>query len=98
MLVGSKPSNGGKAVLLTGTSTNTSGSSSFISNTETTGNPNTVIFDTENADPSLNFGAGDPVQTGVVYDTTSDIAAVFNEGGTSMPTTTYYFNLLIFAS
>jgi hypothetical protein len=98
VLVGGKPSNGGKAVLLAGTSGNTLGSSTFISNSETTGNPNTVIFDTENADPSLNFGSGDPVQTGVIYSTNTDVAAVFNEGGSSMPTTTHYFNLLVFPS
>lgn len=99
VLVGAKPSNGGKAVLLTGTSANTQGSDTFISNSETTGNPNTVVFVTQNADPSLHFGAGDVAPTGVIYDTSpNDVAAVFNENGASMPTATHYFNLLIFPS
>jgi hypothetical protein len=99
VLVGAKPSNGGKAVLLTGTSSNTTGSSTFISNAETTGNPNAVVFETQNADPSLNFGTGDVAPTGVIYDSRpSDEMAVFNEDGSSMPATTHYFNLLIFPS
>ncbi len=99
VMVGGKPSNGGKAALLTGTSTNTTGSSTFISNAETNGNPNAVVFETQNADPSLNFGAGDVAPTGVVYDDSpSDVGAVFNESGSAMPATTHYFNLLIFPS
>lgn len=99
VLVGSKPSNGRKATLLTGTSSNTLGSSTFISNSETTGNPNTVVFVTQNADPGLNFGSGDVAPTGVIYDTSPrDVAAVFNENGAAMPVTTHYFNLLIFPS
>jgi hypothetical protein len=99
VLVGAKPSNGGKALLLTGTSTNTFGSSTFINNAETNGNPNTVIFETQNADPGLHFGSGDVAPTGVIYDTSpSDVAAVFNESGSAMPTGTHYFNLLIFPS
>jgi hypothetical protein len=99
VLVGSKPSNGGRAVLLTGTSTNTFGSDTFISNAETTGNPNTVVFITESADPSLHFGSGDVAQVGLLYDTSPrDVAAVFNENGSAMPTSTHYFNLLIFPS
>jgi hypothetical protein len=99
VMVGGAPSNGGSAVLLTGKSSNTFGSTTFVSNAETTGNPNTVVFVTENADPGLNFGTGDVAQTGVVCDTSPrDVAAVFNENGSAMPTTTHYFNLLIFPS
>ena len=36
---------------------NTSGAATNISNSETNGNPNAVVFETPNADPSLNFGA-----------------------------------------
>lgn len=99
VLVGAKPSNGGKAVLLTGTSSNTFGSDTFISNSETTGNPNAVIFVTQNADPGLKFGSGDIAQTGVIYDSSPrDVAAVFNENGAFMPPGIHYFNLLIFPS
>jgi hypothetical protein len=99
VMVGGGASNGGKAVLLTGNSANTSGTNTAISNKETNGNPNAVVFATQNADPSLNFGTGDLHPTGVGYATSpSDTEYVFNEDGASMPTSTHYFNLLIFPS
>jgi hypothetical protein len=99
VMVGGNPSNGGKAVLLKGTSTNTVGTDTFVSNAQTTGNPNAVVFETQNADPGLNFGFGDVAPTGVAYRMSpTDVAAVFNENGASMPTGTHYFNLLIFPS
>jgi len=99
VMVGNAASNGGKAVLLTGNSANTSGAATYISNKETNGNPNAVVFATQNADPSFNFGEGDPHPTGVGYATSpSDTEYVFNEDGASMPALTYYFNLLIFPS
>jgi hypothetical protein len=99
VMVGSGASNGGRAVLLTGNSANTSGADTFISNKQTNGNPNAVVFETQDADPNLNFGAGDPHPTGVGYATSpSDTEYVFNEDSASMPALTYYFNLLIFPS
>ncbi len=99
VMVGSGASNGGKAVLLTGSSANTSGADSYINNKQTNGNPNAAVFATQDADPNLNFGEGDPHPFGVGYATgPSDIEYVFNEDGASMPTLTYYFNLLIFPS
>jgi len=99
VMVGGGSSNGGKAVLLTGNSADTSGAATYISNKQTNGNPNAVVFATPNADPSLNFGAGDPHPTGVGYATSpSDTEYVFNEDSASMPALTYYFNLLIFPS
>src|ERR1022692_2642997 len=99
VMLGGGPSNGGKAVLLSGTSANTFGSNTFVSNSETTGNPNAVIFETQNADPGLHFGAGDVAPTGVLYiSSPTDIAAVNNENGAPMPTLNHYFNLLIFPS
>jgi hypothetical protein len=99
VMVGAGASNGGKAVLLTGNSGNTSGATTTISNKETNGNPNAVVFDTPNADPDFNFGAGNPHPTGVGYATSpSDVEYVFNEDGAAMPSSTYYFNLLIFPS
>lgn len=99
VMVGAKPSNGGKAVLLTGTSGNTFGSDTFISNSETTGNPNAVVFETQNADPALNFGSGDVAPTGVIYlASPKDVMAVENSNGSAMPTSTHYFNLLVFPS
>ena len=99
VMVGGAASNGGKAKLLTGTSANTVGPLIKISNGETNGNPNAVVFETQNADPNLNFGFGDPNQTGVGYATSpDDFEYVFNENGNSMPTPPTYFNLLIFPS
>jgi hypothetical protein len=99
LMVGSGASNGGKATLLSGTNTNTVGPLIKISNSETNGNPNAIVFETQNADPNLNFGAGDPNQTGVGYATSpDDFEYVFNEDGNPMPTPPTYFNLLIFPS
>jgi hypothetical protein len=40
-----------------------------------------------------------PPPTGVAYRIgPTDLVAVFNETGAAMPTTTHYFNLLIFPS
>jgi hypothetical protein len=48
-----------------------------------------VVFATQNADPSLSFGTGDPHPTGVGYATSpSDTEYVFKEDGASMPTST----------
>jgi hypothetical protein len=99
VMVGSAASNHGKAKLLTGNSGDTSGADTFISNNQTNGNPNAVVFATQNFDPNLNFGTNDPHPYGVGYaNSPSDVEYVFNEDGSSMPTTTYYFNLLIFPS
>jgi hypothetical protein len=99
VLLGSGASNGGKATLLSGTSSSTVGPLIKISNQETNGNPNAVVFETQNADPNLNFGSGDPNQTGVGYATSpDDFEYVFNEDGNSMPTPPTYFNLLVFPS
>jgi hypothetical protein len=99
VMVGSGASNGGNASLLSGTSLSTVGPLIKISNKETNGNPNAVVFETQNADPNLNFGSGDPNQTGVGYATSpDDFEYVFNEDGNSMPTPPTYFNLLVFPS
>jgi hypothetical protein len=99
VLVGSGPSNGGKASLLTGTSSNTVGSTTLIKNKETNGNPNAVVFETQSSDPNKHFGTNFPHQTGVGYaNSPTDKGYVVALDGTSMPTTTHYFNVLIFGS
>jgi hypothetical protein len=99
VMVGSAASNGGKAVLLTGNSSNTVGGTTTINNNETTGNPNAVIFETQSFDPNLHFGTNFPHQTGVGYASSpTDEGYVVALDGASMPTTTHYFNLLIFGS
>ena len=99
VMVGSGASNGGKAVLLTGGSSNTVGITTVISNSETNGNPNAVVFETQNFDPSLQFGTNFPHQTGVGYaNSPTDQGYVVALDGATMPTTTHYFNLLLFPS
>jgi hypothetical protein len=98
VMVGAKASNGGAAVLLKGFASNTVAGDTNITNAETDGNPNAVVFDTQNDDPNLHFGVVDPAPTGVAYRNDIDKVAVFNENGTTMPTTKHFFNLLIFPS
>jgi hypothetical protein len=99
VMVGSGASNGGKAVLLTGNSANTVGVTTLIKNDETNGNPNAVVFETQSFDPDLKFGTNFPHQTGVGYaNSPTDQGYVVALDGASMPTTTHYFNLLIFGS
>jgi len=99
VMVGSGASNGGKAVLLTGNSSNTNGITTTINNAETNGNPNAVVFETQDFDPNLQFGTNFPHQTGVGYaNSPTDQGYVVALDGAPMPTTTHYFNLLIFGS
>ena len=99
VMVGGTASNGGNAKLLKGSSSNTVGPLIKISNGETNGNPNAVVFETQNADPNLHFGFVDNNQTGVGYATSpDDFEYVVNENGNSMPTPPTYFNLLVFPS
>jgi hypothetical protein len=75
------------------------GITTVISNPETDGNPNAVVFETQNFDPNLHFGANFPHQTGVGYaNSPTDQGYVVALDGAAMPTTTRYFNLLIFGS
>jgi len=94
VLVGSAPSNGGQAELLTTTRSNKSGNTAFFSNPQSTGNPNNITFVTQDWNP----GGGDngtynDAQTGVLYAGSQE--GVFNEDNTSMPLNAA-FNLLIF--
>ena len=99
VMVGATASNGGKAALLTGDSSNTVGITTLISNKETNGNPNAVVFETQNFDPDLQFGTNFPHQTGVGYaNSPTDQGYVVALDGASMPTATHYFNLLVFGS
>jgi hypothetical protein len=99
VMVGSGASNGGRAALLTGSGSNTVGPLITIGNQETNGNPNAVVFETQNADPNLHFGVGDPNQTGVGYATSpDDFEYVFNENGNVFSRPPTYFNLLVFPS
>ena len=100
VMVGAGKSNGGTAVLLTANSSNSFSAYTLINNSQTNGNPNTVVFETENADPGLHFGTNDKAPMGVIYRAApaGDVEAVLHEDLTTMPTATHYFNLLIFPS
>lgn len=95
VMVGQAPSNGGKITTIKTTSTNRSGDTTFISNAQTTGNPNNVAFTTQNWNPGGAGGTYNNAQTGVWYNGTRE--GVFNESQTSPPLNST-FNVLIFSS
>jgi hypothetical protein len=95
VLIGSAPSNGGHAVLLTTTRSNQKGDLTFISNAQTNGDPNNITFVTQNWNP----GGGDAgtynnAQIGVLYVGSEE--GVFEEDLATMPLHAA-FNLLIFS-
>lgn len=95
VMVGQKPSNGGKSSVLTTTSSNQDGDTTLISNHETTGNPNNVTFATQNWNPGGTGGTYNDVQTGVWYTGTRE--GVFNENQATVPLNAS-FNILVFSS
>ena len=96
VMVGSSKSNGGTASKLE--TVFGSGSNSVISNGRTNGNPNAIIFDTANFDPSYIGGVFDTSPTGVTYIASpTDQWAVTHQDGTAMGNGSA-FNLLVFWS
>ncbi len=95
VLVGAAPSNGGSSMLLKAASSNTSGDTTYISNPQTTGNPNNVTFVTQDWNPGGAGGTYNDAQTGVWY--TGAQEGMFNENGSGPPLNSAY-NLLIFPS
>jgi hypothetical protein len=95
VLVGAAPSNGGKSVVLRTTTSDQSGDTVFISNAETTGNPNTVVFATQNWNPGDVGGTYNNNQMGVWFD--GSVEGVFDESGSTPPLKSAY-NLLVFSS
>jgi len=98
VMVGADPSNGGKGVVLKTKASNVDGDHTFISNARTTGNPNNVVFATQNWDPGDVGGISNNQSVGVFYaggGTSQE--AVFNESAAAMPNHAA-FNLLIFSS
>ena len=95
VMVGQAPSNGGKMTTLKTTSTNRSGDTTFIGNSQTTGNPNNVTFTTQNWNPGGAGGTYNNAQTGVWYNGARE--GVFNENQSSPPLNSA-FNILIFSS
>ena len=97
VMVGTGQSGGGTSALQTATTANTSGDSTYISNSLTTGNPNAAVFETPNWNPG---GAGDtydPAPAGIFWADTRGQAAVFNENASGMPLNAA-FNLIIYQS
>jgi hypothetical protein len=98
VMVGSTMSNGGKEILLRSSSANIVGDSTLVNNPQSTGNPNSVLFESPNFDPGGVGGIFDPAATGVLYyQSPTDRAAVFNEDTSSMPLGAA-FNVLIYPS
>lgn len=95
VMVGASPSNGGKAEVLTTSSSNQDGDTTLITNSETTGNPNNVTFATQNWNPGGVGGTYNNVQVGTWYTGTQE--GVFNENQSTTPIGSS-FNLLIFSS
>jgi hypothetical protein len=95
VMVGQAPSNGGTMKTLKTTNTNRSGDTTFISNSQTTGNPNNVTFTTQNWNPGGAGGTYNNSQTGVWY--TGAREGVFNENQSSPPLNSA-FNILVFSS
>lgn len=95
VLVGTAASNGGKAEVLTTTTSDRDGDTVFFNNSETTGNPNNVTFVTQDWNPGGKGGTYNNEQMGVWYDGIQE--GVFNEDGTSPPIHSAY-NLLIYSS
>jgi hypothetical protein len=95
VLVGSAASNGGTTMVLKATTSNRTGNHVAISNRETNGNPNAVVFATPNFDPGGKGHIADPNAVDVYY--TGSREYVFQWAG---PTQTLgnAFNLLIFSS
>ena len=79
------------------TAANTGGDTTFISNAKTTGNPNAVIFETQNWNPGGVGGTPDRPSTGVWWADGNGQAAVFNEDLSAMPLNAA-FNLIIYQS
>jgi hypothetical protein len=97
VMVGTSRSGGGTSALQTATSANTGGDSTFISNPQTTGNPNAVVFETPSWNPNGAGGTYDRPPTGIWWSDGASKAAVFNENGASMPLHAA-FNLIIYQS
>jgi hypothetical protein len=95
VLVGNAASNGGRTALLTTTAANRPHNEVIISNSQTTGNPNNVVFATQDFNPSDKGGTGNTGNVIAAYDNTNEGLA--NWAGSASPLKAA-FNLLIFSS
>ncbi len=95
VLVGSAASNGGKSALLTTTAANRPHNEVVISNSQTSGNPNNVVFATQDFNPNDKGGTGDTGNVTEAYDNTNE--GIENWASSPIPLKAA-FNLLIFSS
>jgi hypothetical protein len=95
VLVGNAPSNGGQTALLTATAGNKLNAAVLISNAETTGNPNNVVFVTQDFNPGDKGGKSDKASVIVAYSGTNEATINWGSPGPAAGTA---FNLLIFSS
>lgn len=96
VMVGASPSNGGKTAVLKTTKSDESGDATYISNAETTGNPNNVTFVTQDWNPGGKGGTYNAEQP-VVWYAAGPKEAVFDDNDSPTPLGSA-FNLLIFSS
>lgn len=95
VLVGNAPSNGGQTALLTATAGNKLNAAVLISNAETTGNPNNVVFVTQDFNPSDKGGTSNDASVIVAYSGTKEAAIDWASPAAPVGAA---FNLLIFSS
>jgi hypothetical protein len=96
VLVGSAASNGGTTTVLKATTSNRLGSGVTISNRETNGNPNTVVFAAPDFNPGNKGHIADPNAVDVAYVGSRELVIHWGSGGAQKVGNA--FNLLIFSS
>ena len=98
VMVGTGNSGGGTSALQTATATNINGRITFIHNSLTTGDPNEILFETPNWNPSGGVpGIYDPEPTATYWSGGASKAAIFNDNTVKMPLGAA-FNLIIYQS
>ena len=95
VLVGTAASNGGQTALLTTTAANRPQPEVTISNSQTTGNPNNVVFATQDFNPADKGSTGNSGNVVAAYDGAHE--GIANWAGSPIPLKAA-FNLLIFSS
>lgn len=95
VLIGNAASNGGRTALLTATTADRPSGLVTITNPQTNGNPNNVIFATQDYNPGGKGGTGNTGYVLAGYNGTHE--GVFNWSGPPIPLKAS-FNLLIFSS
>jgi hypothetical protein len=95
VLVGTAATNGGKSMTVTTTSQNRPRSVVFLSNSQTTGNPNNVTFVTQDYNPG---GKGHTGNNGFAYVAYSGAKEFISNWSSTSPSLGAAFNVLIFSS